>query len=462
MKAKKLLSIALASMLAIASLTGCGEKKDDKISITIGNAPVEGQSGYDNYMKRINEFKADHQDWNVESSSFTYDVKNFMVKAAANQLPTTWSTFFTEIKTISEAGYCADISKNLKETGLDKILNPEIMKVVTGGNGEIWGLPTDAYAQGLHINKRLFKEAGLVNADGTVKAPQTYDELAEYAKTIKEKTGVAGFAIPSTSNCGGWHLMNIAWSYGTEFMKQDSNGKWTATFDSDEFKTAVKWLYDLKWKYNAVPEDAALDQAGLFKTFGSGQAAMMIANPPINDLTTKYDMQIEDIACVSMPAGPKGRYAQTGGNLIMFNANASDEEINAALAWYIEQGGFDSKITDESLKKSEENYNAQLEAGRIILPSSSAAMQVCINREGEEKLKALQDQYSNVDAKDYNDYFDFGKVQLKAEEPVCCQELYAVLDNIVQEVLVNKDADIDALVKTAASDFQKNSLDNIK
>ena len=35
MKAKKLLSIALASMLAIASLTGCGEKKDDKISMTI-------------------------------------------------------------------------------------------------------------------------------------------------------------------------------------------------------------------------------------------------------------------------------------------------------------------------------------------------------------------------------------------------------------------------------------------
>ncbi len=129
MKAKKLLSIALASMLAIASFTGCG-KKDDKVSISIGNSPVEGQSGYDNYMKRINEFKADHQDWNVESSSFTYDVKNFMVKAAANQLPTTWSTFFTEIKTISEAGYCADISKNLKETGLDKILNPEIMKVV--------------------------------------------------------------------------------------------------------------------------------------------------------------------------------------------------------------------------------------------------------------------------------------------------------------------------------------------
>ena len=77
-------------------------------------------------------------------------------------------------------------------------------------------------------------------------------------------------------------------------------------------------------------------------------------------------------------------------------------------------------------------------------------------------MKELRKKYSNVDENDYKDYFDMSKVTLRAEEPVCCQELYAVLDNIVQEVLVNKDADIDALVKTAASDFQKNSLDNIK
>ena len=459
MKAKKLLSIALASMLAITSLTGCG-KKDEKVSISIGNSPVEGQAGYDNYMKRINEFRADHPDWEVEASSFIYDTKKFMAKAAAKQLPTSFVPPLTEIETISKAGYCADISKNLKKVGLDKILSPETLKVVSGDNGEIWGIPSNFYAQGLHINKDLFRKAGLVNEDGSIKIPQTYDELAEYAGIIKEKTGVAGYAIPTMNNCGGWHLINIAWSYGTEFMKQDSNGKWIATFDSDEFKSAVKWLYDMKWKYNAVPDGANIDLNELYKKFGSGQAAMMFAGPPCDDLATKYDMPIENIMCASMPSGPKGRYAQTGGTIIMFNANASDAEIDAAIAWEIEQHGYALEITDETLKAKEGDLKAEAERGSIILPQD--ALPILVNRTGEDKLKELRKKYSNVDENDYKDYFDMSKVTLRAEEPVCCQELYAVLDNIVQEVLVNKDADIDALVKTAASDFQKNSLDNIK
>ena len=466
MKTKKLLAIILTLALAVTALAGCGGEaenggnSDGKISITIGNAPVEGQANYESYMERMAEFKAAHPEWDVEPSSFTYDTKNFMVKAAADQLPTSYLTWFTEVKVISEAGYCKDISKNLEETGLINILNEDVLKVVSGENGEIWGLPSGAYAQGLHINKRLFKEAGLVNEDGTVKAPQTYDELAEMAKTVKEKTGVPGFAIPATNNCGGWHLMNIAWSYGTEFMKNE-NGKWIATFDSPEFKAACQWLYDMKWKYNAMPEGANLDQATLYQTFGTEQTAMMFSNPPTNDLATKYDMPIEEIACVSMPGGPKGRYAQTGGEIIMFNLNATDEEVNAALTWYIEQQGFDFEITDESLEKSEKSLQDSLDAGNIILPVTSP-LRVKINRENEEKLDELQKKYSNVDEKDYADYLAFDKVTLRAEEPMCCQELYAVLDGVVQEILVNKDVDIDAIVKTAASDFQKNSLDNVK
>lgn len=462
MKTKKLLTLTLAAVLAITTLGGCGGKRNEKVSITIGNSPADGQAGYESYMKRIDNFREAHPEWNIDVSTYTYDVKNFMVKAAAKQLPTTWTTFFTEVEKISDAGYCADISKNIKEMGLDKILNPEILKIVTGDNGEIWGVPSSAYAQGLHINKELFKKAGLVNDDDSIKIPQTYDELAEYAGIIKEKTGVSGFAIPSTNNCGGWHLMNIAWSYGTEFMKQNDDGKWEATFDSDEFKSALKWLYDLKWKYNAVPDGAAIDQAELYKIFGTGQTAMMFANPPVQDLTSKYDMPIDNIACASLPEGPKGRYTQSGGNIIMFNPSASDEEINAALTWYMEHQDLSLEINDENVKIKEENLITSQENGKIILSSDSFAMNTTINRKGEEKLVELQDEYSNVDAKDYEDYFDFSKVTLKPEEPVCCQELYAVLDGVVQEILVNKNADIDALVKTAVSDFQKNSLDNIK
>ena len=61
----------------------------------------------------------------------------------------------------------------------------------------------------------------------------------------------------------------------------------------------------------------------------------------------------------------------------------------------------------------------------------------------------------------YNDFLaNMGDCELRAEEPVCAQELYSVLDNCIQEVLTNKDADCSVLLEKANSDFQKNYLDN--
>ena len=384
---------------------------------------------------------------------------NIAAKAAADQLPTTWATYFTEVGLISEQGYCKDISPYIKKVGLDKVLNPESLAVVTGENGEVWGIPNSAYAQGLHINKKLFREAGLVNEDGSIKVPQTWDEVAEYAGIIKEKTGVAGFAMPSINNIGGWHFMNIAWSYGTNFEEHDKDGNWKAAFDSKEFKDALEWLYDIKWNKNGLVDSAAMDIPAMQQYFGTYQAGMYISNPPVHALVTQYGMDMDDIMCVRIPAGPKGRIAQTGGGIKMFNANATDAEIEAALAWSMEEEGFSTSVTDETLKVSEENYKTSVENGSIILNRSIFPNMV--NREGEEKLLALAKQYCNVDMDNYNDYLSFEDVTLRAEEPVACQQLYAVLDGIVQEILTNKNVNMDELVKTAVNDFQKNHLDNL-
>ena len=101
--------------------------------------------------------------------------------------------------------------------------------------------------------------------------------------------------------------MNIAWSYGVEFMKQENDGSYTATFDSQEMRDALQYMYDLKWKYNALPDDIAIDKAGLESMFGSDEVAMMIADPPTQSLTTAYDMNIDAIYADRVPAGPSGR-----------------------------------------------------------------------------------------------------------------------------------------------------------
>ena len=95
------------------------------------------------------------------------------------------------------------------------------------------------------INLNLFEQAGLIE-NGKPKVPNTWQELAETAKVIREKTGKAGYALPTINNQGGWHFINIAWSYGVEFMKQENDGSYTATFDSQEMRDVLQYMYDLK------------------------------------------------------------------------------------------------------------------------------------------------------------------------------------------------------------------------
>lgn len=118
------------------------------------------------------------------------------------------------------------------------------------------------------------------------------------------------------------------------------------------------------------------------------------------------------------------------------------------------------EITPEQLEKSENSIKSSLESGRIVLPKS--AFPDFVNRKGEEKLNALYEKYSNIDKANYADYYSFEDVTLKAEEPVCCQQLYATIDGIIQEILTKKDVNIDNLVKSAANDFQNNYLNNEK
>ncbi len=61
----------------------------------------------------------------------------------------------------------------------------------------------------------------------------------------------------------------------------------------------------------------------------------------------------------------------------------------------------------------------------------------------------------------YNEFAANPTCEVRAEEPVSCQELYKILDSCLQEVLTNKDADVKTVLEKANSDFQLNYLDNM-
>ena len=61
----------------------------------------------------------------------------------------------------------------------------------------------------------------------------------------------------------------------------------------------------------------------------------------------------------------------------------------------------------------------------------------------------------------YNEFVENCPAEIQAEEPVCAQELYGILDSCIQEVMTDENADCAAILEKANSDFQQNYLDNL-
>ena len=461
-KFTKVLAAVLAAAMVIPAMSGCGSKEDSakegKTVIRVGYWPGEEDPRYESMEATRKAFMEKYPDIYVEGDQWGYNTESFMQKANAGQLPTVFNTWFTEVNKIMDTGYVADLTDAMTEYGYVDAMNPMLLEFVTTDDGRIYGVPWDGYAQGLYINKDLFKKAGLVNEDGSVKIPDTYEQLAEYAATIKEKTGAAGFVIPNAGNCGGWHLMNIAWSNGVEFVEEQADGSWKATFDSPEFKKTLEWLYDMKWNKDALPVDTGVAQGETYKLFAIDQAAMMFGNPPLEQLTQTFEMSADNIVCARMPEGTTDRASQMGGNLYMVSSDATPEQIDAVFKW-LEYNGVSPVYTEEQIKVEKEKYKVSYENNGIVLPQD--AFDIWVSPERVQKNVEMRKEFVNINPADYETYFGFEGVTIRPEVPVCCQELYAILDRAVQEIETNKDVDIPAMITELQNDWQVNHLDKM-
>lgn len=454
---KSLMSI----MLVCALLAGCsGNSKknnaDGQINISVSNWPTADDKTnvklYNGYLKKMNE---KYPDISVTSDTWQYDVNSFLPKAASGQLPTVFQTYFTESKKIINAGYARDITTEVKEAGYDKLYNSIYMQLLEK-DGKYYGLVKNGYVMGLLCNVKLFKQAGLVNENGVPVFPKTLDELVQTAKTIKDKTGKPGFYIPTTNNQGGWIFCNIAWAFGADFEKSE-NGKWIATFNSDECYNALKFISDLKWKHDVIQDDVLGDASNTFlRMYATDQVAMGIQAPStINTAIKQYNMDKDNAAVSRIPAGPKNRAALLGGGVYMFSNKASTNEVKAAFKWLEVSGGIPTN-TKETISAWANSAKTMSQEGRIVGYGT-------INIFSDEKLtKAKQkaeQPYITVDPEKFEDYQSLKDVKVNPEPPVCAQELYSVFDSILQKILTDKDANIKQLLNISAKEFQTKYLD---
>ena len=265
-------------------------------------------------------FEEENKDFVIQGDPWAFDLKSFYSKAAGGQLPTIYGTHFTEVSQIIAAGYSADITDALKKQGIYDKINPQVLDLVSK-DGKVYAFPSAAYILGIAFNVDDFQKAGLMNADGTPQQPKTWDELAQFAVKLKQATGKPGFVFPTANNNGGWQFTQIAWSYGADFMKQDSNGKWKAVFNSPECAAALQWIKDLKWKYDVLPANTFIDHTELYKTFGTGGASMVIGAGDTPNKLTAYEIDPNSVGMMATPADPAALLEKANSD---FQANYLD------------------------------------------------------------------------------------------------------------------------------------------
>lgn len=478
---KKITALMLCALIALTFVVGCSNTQTEEgstsndtetadndsgtssndaegpkpVTISVGNWPLEtNEVARKNMEQSVATMKEKYPYITIEPDEYVYDVNSFLPKAESGQLPTLYSTWFTEPEKIIEAGYAADITDAMERYGYDTGTNPDMLELVTK-EGKMYGVPISGYSMGMWYNVNLFKQAGLLDEKGVPKFPRTYDELAETAKILKDKTGKPGLFFATKNNQGGWFFMNIAWAYGAEFEKQ-VDGKWQAVFNSPEAVAALQYVKDLKWKYDVLPDNVLVATSDMFRLFGTDQVAMSFGTVdwmqnPIND----YKMSKDNLAMSVLPSGPKGKAALMGGNLNMFAPNATPEQIDAGFKW-LEIRGVTPKISPQTLKALEDGYKADNEAGRIVGPPR---LRVWVDPERVKAEDEIRTKYTNVNMDLWNDYVEHNSENIRPEEPVNSQELYKTLDNVIQAVLTDKNADPKALLDKAVTDFQRDYLD---
>jgi ABC-type glycerol-3-phosphate transport system substrate-binding protein len=434
---------------------GCKKEKEasGKVIVKLGIYPEDTQAGeiqmHQNWIKAFNE---KYPDITIQPAQYRYAVDTFVSLAESGQVPTIFETWFTEPQKLINNNMVKDITDEVRALGWENKMN-ESIKNLLSKNGRIYGVPRDGYALGLMLNVALFREAGLVDRNGVPLYPKTWAELVDVAKTIKSKTGSAGLCLLAKDNAGGWHFTNIAWGFGAVFEVQQ-NGKWVAQLNTPQVIEALQYVKDLKWVHNVLTADPTNEDWGTgFRAIGTGSAAMYIgAADAVNQPTYVNGLPVGDLALVPVPAGPGGQYSLMGGTPYMFASNATSEEVVAALH-YLEIMGRVPEVNDTVIAGLRADAQQRKIDGVPVIADFPAWTDPAYLKAKADALAASK----NVDDRFYADYFaTISKgTNLKPEEPMLAQDLYAELTKCLQAVLTDKNASPLVLLNTAQTNFQR-------
>ncbi len=417
------------------------------VTITVSNMPSADQAELRaTWEEQAQRFMEMYPNVVVEGLELQYDPAAYVALAVGGQLPTLFLTYFTEPSKFIDQGVVADLTTYFASAGIADVFNPAILDI-TSRDDAIYGIPLNAYALGLAYNIEMLAAAGYDVP------PATWDELQEMAAALTNRDeNVAGFAfINDGSAATGWHYTNIAYGFGAtreDIIAPDEDDHYTATYGEGPTVDALNFIHDLRWTSDVLP-GATLDWASLSEALVSERVAMVIyAGDQFNFVYFQFpDADLDNFGYAAAPAGPNGSITLTGGNLWMVAANATDDQIEAAVYFQLWR-----QFNPGEVLAALEATNEAI--GMPVLPLYVGDYQA--------SWEAFREPYNILPVENYalfNEAIKDGEVTLQPEPITAVQDYYTEVGVVISEVLSNENVDPATRLAESAAEFQSFVLD---
>lgn len=346
--AKRCVCLALALIMVMGLLAGCNRKssmidENGNIVLDFWSIYPEGDPNYQWMLDVIDRFEKENPNIKINYTGISF-WDYFTKITTAMTDPTGPEIYLQTIKDTSDRAR-GGVSMNLTPFFNDEFnageafFFPQDVDPMTYEDN-VYGIPysldnrilyynidivntlkdtTDADWTGTKVGKKsgttiTGKPADLIDGDGNVRAPKTWDELIAYQEllTVSENGKITQLGFDVT--IGNFKVENVVWTHGGEYF--DANGKPVITTNPGVRKGFEVW-YEMthtlsQAKVNAFVASAGSDPANLFWT---GLVGMMIAT---NEIPWQNDKLGEDR--INLGAAPipyngveENRHNFTGG-----------------------------------------------------------------------------------------------------------------------------------------------------
>jgi len=409
---------------------------DGPVTITVPCEPPTSQAGQrKEWLADVATFEKANPTITINGID-TYpceDTATFTAQMRAGTEPDVFHTYFTDLNQVLDAGQAADITSYVNDTTVPGFsdIAPSALAAVTAGK-TLYGLPTGIYTQGLIINRKLFKQAGL-DPDHP---PTTWADVEKDAKTITALgNGIYGYGEYSAGNNGGWHFSSEVDANGGQMINADGT---KAAFNAQPATEVLRALHQMRFVDGSMSPTQQLKWGDLQKQMAAGKLGMYVASPDdiYNVIVPQDGGNVDDYGMGPIPSTsgtPAG--SLSGGDDVMFNKHDTPAQIRAGIKW----------IAFSMLTPGQGQFNyARTKADGLPVGFPEPLDWVGATSAKNEQLKAASATVNTAYFKTFVDAHEKGM-----GEPVDAQAVYKTLDATMLSVLNDPNADVPGLLKTA-------------